>query len=383
MAKGVASAELVVAMGKDGFIGSFGAGGLPLSKIEDGIKYIQSKLTKGEPYAVNLIHSPSNPNLESGCVDLLLKYGVRFVEASAFMGLTSNIVRYHASGLEMQDGKVVSRNKVIWKLSRTEVAKVALAPPPAQMLAKLVADGSITKEQADMATTIPIASSLIVESDSGGHTDRRPLTVIFPLIKQMAGDNVLVGAAGGIGCPEAMVAAFAMGADFVVTGSINQLCQESGTSDHVRRLLRKTKYSDVAMAPAADMFSMGVKLQVVKTPFVGKSLKLWDAFCKYDSIDAIPNQLRKKLESTTFKASLDEVWESTKAYYLDVLKDRSKVEKAERDPKLKMDMCFRSYLGQSSRWAQCGDKNRLADMQIWCGPCMGHATPFSMSIPSW
>ena len=35
----VASAELVVAMGKDGFIGSFGAGGLP-RKVEDGIKYI-------------------------------------------------------------------------------------------------------------------------------------------------------------------------------------------------------------------------------------------------------------------------------------------------------------------------------------------------------
>ena len=53
------------------------------------------------------------------------------------------------------------------------------------MLAKLVADGSITKEQADMATTIPIASSLIV----GAAVEHMIcVTLYLPLIKQMAGD---------------------------------------------------------------------------------------------------------------------------------------------------------------------------------------------------
>ncbi|MBI5896644.1 MAG: hypothetical protein HZB24_11795 [Desulfobacterales bacterium] len=36
-----------------------------------------------------------------------------------------------------------------------------------------------------------------------------------------------------------------------------------------------------------------------------------------------------------------------------------------------MALVFRSYLGQSSRWAKIGDPNRKMDYQIWCGPAMG------------
>jgi hypothetical protein len=36
-----------------------------------------------------------------------------------------------------------------------------------------------------------------------------------------------------------------------------------------------------------------------------------------------------------------------------------------------MALVFRSYLGQSSRWAIAGDSSRRTDYQIWCGPAMG------------
>ncbi len=36
-----------------------------------------------------------------------------------------------------------------------------------------------------------------------------------------------------------------------------------------------------------------------------------------------------------------------------------------------MALVFRSYLGQSSRWAITGDPSRRIDYQIWCGPSMG------------
>ena len=42
-----------------------------------------------------------------------------------------------------------------------------------------------------------------------------------------------VGLGGGIATPEATAAAFAMGAAYVVTGSINQSCVEAGTSPAV------------------------------------------------------------------------------------------------------------------------------------------------------
>jgi hypothetical protein len=36
-----------------------------------------------------------------------------------------------------------------------------------------------------------------------------------------------------------------------------------------------------------------------------------------------------------------------------------------------MALCFRWYLGQSSRWAIAGEPARRLDYQIWCGPAMG------------
>ena len=87
--------------------------------------------------------------------------------------------------------------------------------------------------------------------------------VLLPLIiaqrdriqsEQNYATRVRVGAGGGIAAPEAVHAAFALGAAFVVTGTINQMTRQAGTCDAVRLALSKATYSDVAMAPAADMF---------------------------------------------------------------------------------------------------------------------------------
>jgi len=86
MASGIASADMVITLGKQGYLASFGAGGLPLIRVEEAIKQIQSTLGNTAPYAFNLIHSPSDPQLEKNCLDLYLKYGIGSVEASAFMG---------------------------------------------------------------------------------------------------------------------------------------------------------------------------------------------------------------------------------------------------------------------------------------------------------
>ena len=240
MAKGIASADLVIAAGRAGLLGSLGAGGLSLDLVETALDKIQSALDPegmsftvatcillmvcnlcwpgvfiGLPYAVNLIHSPFDASLERGNVELFLRRGVRVVEASAFMNLTEHVVRYRVAGLERDsNGTIVARNKVIFKLSRTELAEMALRPPPAKMVASLLAQGLITAEQAEMAEHVTMADDVAVESDSGGHTDNRPLHVIFPLIKNLARKiareygfpaPVRVGAGGGIGCPEVRV----------------------------------------------------------------------------------------------------------------------------------------------------------------------------------
>lgn len=390
MAKGIASAELVIAAGKAGILASLGAGGLPLGKVEEALDQIQAALPSG-PYAVNLIHSPFDDHLEKGCVDILLRRGVRTVEASAFMKLTPHVVRYRVAGLAQgSDGRVICRNRIIFKVSRTELAEMALRPPPAAMVEKLLRNGDITAEQAALAKRVPMCDDVAVESDSGGHTDNRPLHVILPLIMRLRDKiqkemgypphlHVRVGAGGGIGCPEAVVAAFSMGAAFIVTGTVNQMARESGSSTYVRRVLSKATYSDVVMAPAADMFDQGVELQVLKkgTLFPSRAKKLYQLFSLYDSLEEIPAKEMAKLEKRVFQKSVGEVWQETRNFYINRLHDPEKVDRAENhDPKLKMSMTFRWYLSKSSGWANRGDEGRERDYQIWCGPAIGSFNEF-------
>jgi PfaD family protein len=66
---------------------------------------------------------------------------------------------------------------------------------------------------------------------------------------------------------------------------------------------------------------------------------------------------------------LEQVWTETEAYFS--RRDPSQNERALRDPKHRMALVFRWYLGQSSRWAIDGIPHRKLDYQIWCGPAMG------------
>jgi len=386
MAKGIASAEMVIAGGTNGMLCSFGAGGLPLHLVSSALEKIQAALPNG-PYAVNLIHSPFDESLEKGNVDLFLARGVRVVEASAFMKLTVNVVRYRVAGLEKcpTTGKAICHNKIIFKVSRTELAGMALGPPPDDLVAKCLAAGHVTAEQAELAKSVGMCDDLAVEADSGGHTDNRPMPVLLPVILSLrdqiaakTGVRVRVGAGGGIGCPEAAAAAFAMGADFILTGTINQMCREAGTCDDVRQKLSQAVYSDVVMAPAADMFDQGVELQVLKkgTMFPARSKTLYELFVKYPSLDAVPPALMARLEKSTFCQPVGDVWKETARFYSEQLKDPEKIAQAEADPKLKMSLVFRWYLSKSSNWANRGIPERKLDYQIWCGPAIGSFNGF-------
>lgn len=380
MAGGIASEELVIALGKAGILGSFGAGGLRPDRVEAAIQRIQEALPNG-PYAFNLLHSPNEPAIEQGAVNLYLKHGVRTVEASAFLDLTSNIVYYRVAGLELNSaGQIECKNKVIAKLSRREVATKFLQPAPTTLLKPLVEQGLITELQATLAAKVPMADDITVEADSGGHTDNRPLVCLLPSILELRDEiqekygyanPVRVGVAGGIATPQSALAAFMMGAAYIVTGSINQSCVEAATSQHTKRLLAQAEMTDVMMAPAADMFEMGVKLQVLKrgTFFPLRAQKLFELYRTYDAIENIPVEEREKLEKQIFRRSLESVWQDTVAFFAQ--RDPDQIDKAVANPKRKMALIFRWYLGLSSRWSNTGEAGREIDYQIWCGPAMG------------
>ncbi|WP_435007869.1 PfaD family polyunsaturated fatty acid/polyketide biosynthesis protein [Tundrisphaera lichenicola] len=380
MANGIGSVEIAEAMGRAGMLGIFGAAGLPIRAVDAAITRLEASLGPAGPYGFNLIHSPNDPALEGEVANLYLRRGVRLVEASAYLDLTLPVVKYRVAGLRRDEsGQVVAPNRVIAKVSRVEVASKFLAPPPERFLRELVAQREITEDQARMASEIPMAADVTAEADSGGHTDNQPAIVLIPTMLALR-DRLQaqyqyavpprIGAAGGISTPWSAAGAFAMGASYVVVGSVNQSCVESGTSDIVRKMLAEAQQADIAMAPAADMFEMGVKVQVLKrgTMFAMRGAKLLEFYRAHDSIERIPAADRAMLEKMIFRAPLEEIWNQTRGYFLE--RDPKQVERAERDPKHKMALVFRSYLGQSSHWANAGDPSRAVDYQIWCGPAM-------------
>jgi PfaD family protein len=380
MAGGIASADLVIALGQAGMLGSFGAGGLAPDRITTAINRIQQALPQGA-YAFNLIHSPNDPALERKAVDLYLQYGVKTVEASAFLDLTPNIVYYRAAGLSLNaNNQIEIRNKVIAKLSRSEVAVKFLQPAPTHLLKELLTQGLITEQQAHLAQQIPMADDITVEADSAGHTDNRPLVCLLPAILSLRDETltqygyarpVRIGAAGGIGTPESAIAALTMGAAYIVTGSINQSCVEANASEQTKKLLAQAEMTDVMMAPAADMFEMGVRLQVLKrgTLFPVRAQKLYELYRNYNSIESIPPTERSQIEKQIFRKNLDTVWQETVTFFQK--RDPAQLEKVADHPKRKMALIFRSYLGLSSRWSNTGESGREMDYQIWCGPTMG------------
>ncbi len=381
MYRGISSKELVIGMGKGGMIGYFGTGGLNLQQIEDAIAYIQKELKDGQAYGANLLHNPESQQIEEETVNLFLKYNVRNIEASAYMQMTPALVRYRAKGLSQKaNGITFIANKIMAKVSRPEVAQAFLNPAPERIVNKLVENNTITKEEADLLKKIPMADDLCVEADSGGHSDRGVAYTLMPAMIKLRDDimrkfnyqiKVRIGAAGGIGTPEAAASAFILGADFILTGSINQCSVEAGTSDAVKDLLESMNVQDTDYAPAGDMFEIGAKVQVLKKGlfFPARANKLYDLYRHYDSLDEIDEKTKKQIQEKYFHRSFDEVYDEVKNYFSGF--DPHQIEKAERNPKHKMALIFRWYFGYSTDIAITGNKERKVDFQIQCGPALG------------
>jgi trans-AT polyketide synthase/acyltransferase/oxidoreductase domain-containing protein len=311
-------------------------------------------------------------------VDIFIALGVRNIEAAAFLQVTPALVRYRAQGLERDaSGKVHISNKIMAKVSRPEVAKAFLSPAPERLVAKLVAENKISPEKAALLKEIPMADHICVEADSGGHTDGGVAYALMPAMTKLRNEmmakyqypqKVGIGAAGGIGTPEAAAAAFMLGADFIMTGSINQCTVEAAVSDRVKDLLQQINVQDTEYAPAGDMFELGAKVQVVKKGvfFPARANKLFEVYRQYNSLEEIDTKTKRQITEKYFKRSFEKVYEDVKNYY-----PAREIEQAEQNPKYKMALVFRWYFGYSSRLALTGNEESVIDYQIHCGPSLG------------
>jgi trans-AT polyketide synthase/acyltransferase/oxidoreductase domain-containing protein len=381
MYKAIASVDMVVRMGRAGYLGFFGAGGVKLPRIEESIRRIQAALGGGEPFGVNLLSSPEDPGAEMGVVELCLRHGVRNVEAAGYIVLSPALVRYRVKGLSRgASGELASANRVIAKVSRPEVATAFLNPPPAQVVADLASAGLVSAEEAELARHVLMADDLCVEADSGGHTDMGATAVLLPAMIRLRDEicrrrndqlEVRVGSAGGIGTPEAAASAFLMGADFILTGSVNQCTVEAGNSDAVKDLLQTMDVQDTAYAPAGDLFELGAKVQVLKKEvfFPARANRLHELWRQHRAWEEIDAATRARIERDYFGRSFESVYRETASHYAE--RSPREIEKAERDPRHKMALVFRWYFVHTMRLALQGAQEQRVNFQVHCGPALG------------
>jgi trans-AT polyketide synthase/acyltransferase/oxidoreductase domain-containing protein len=382
MFRGVSSVELVARLGRAGLRGYFGAGGLDLDTVDKALAELARTPGLDGRYGVNVLHDLTRPGAEDALTDLLLRHGVRHVEAAAFTAVTPALVRFRFTGAHRTpDGTPVAVRTLVAKCSRPEVAAHFMAPPAEELLRRLVARGALTAAEADAARGLPVAQDICVEGDSAGHTDGGVSLALVPTTAALAARvtaqhgyvrRLRVGACGGLGTPEAVAAAFVLGADFVVTGSVNQCSPQAGTSDAVKDLLAALDVQDTAYAPAGDLFELGSRVQVVRkgTLFAARANKLYQLYRGHSGLDDLDEATRTWLERDCLRAPLDQVWKQTCAHYRDTGRDRE-IERAERDPRHRMALLFKSYFARTNRAAQDGDPAERANYQVHCGPAAG------------
>jgi hypothetical protein len=125
-----------------------------------------------------------------------------------------------------------------------------------------------------------------------------------------------------------------------MTGSVNQAAVESGLGEGGKRLLAQAGIADVAMAPAADMFELGVKVQVLKrgTMFAPRAERLFALYQRYASLEALPAEERDRLEKEILRLPVEEVWEQTRTFWRE--REPAQLARAERDPHHRMALVF-------------------------------------------
>ncbi|MGD9484540.1 ACP S-malonyltransferase [Streptomyces sp. TRM70308] len=347
---GVSGPEMLRAAAKAGLLGFLGTGGLTPDEVEERLRALSADLGLGGAFGVNLLYRHGAPEQEAALVDALLRHGVDIVEASGFPLITPALVRFRLKG-----------GRIIAKVTRTDVAAEFLAPPPERLVARLLDAGEVTEAEARAAAGRPMADDLCVEADGGWLSSTADLLTLLPAVLRLRDaaarpdHRVHVGCAGGIGTPEAAAAAFLLGAEFVLTGSVNQCSVEAATSAAVKDALQEAREFDVDTAPWGEMFELGVRARYLKRGlfFPARASRLHELWRRH--------------------ASLAELDEDTRAEVTDRYLGGEPLPAAApgEDPKAHLAAVFRRYFARGFRLAVTGDHRSRVDHLVHCGPAMG------------
>ncbi|WP_044199636.1 ACP S-malonyltransferase [Dyadobacter tibetensis] len=390
MYRGISSAEMVIKLARSGILSFFGSNELPLDVVQQNVNQIQEALKGKHPFGVAVRYNPNDTNYDMQLIDLCLQLGVKNIEVSAYLQLTPALIRFKAKGMRRDvKGNPMNEHRIMAKVSRPEVAETFFQPPSQGDLVKLVEHGLITDQQAQDVSKVSIADDICVESETVGALVLLPSIILLQkqIIKKFPeAIKVRIGLSGGIGTPQAIACAYVLGADFVLTGSINQCTVEAGINAISKDLLQEIDIHDTILAPSSDFFEMGVQEQVVKkgTLFPLRARKLYTLYCQYNSLEEIPEKIKFQLERDFFKAPIAQMLQHVQNELLKQNK-YDELDRVKQQPKLMLGQLFRLYLERSRLLPfQEEDSNKM-NFQLRSSPALGAFNQFvcSTSLESW
>ncbi|WP_412540280.1 hypothetical protein R8Z50_31375 [Longispora sp. K20-0274] len=202
----VTSVDLCLRLGKAGLLGFYGAEHMPLGAVDAALDELRDT-----PFGMELPAAH-----EDDLVDRYLAAGVRYVDATGYSEPTPALLRYRFAAGPRQ---------LLLNVASPAAAEAFLRPPSG---AALRAAG-LAPEASDAGP--PVATDIAVLGGNVAHL------LALVRMRDRLGSPTRIGYGGGLGTPEGVAAAFVLGADFVVAGSVNHPTPEAGATDEVRDAL--------------------------------------------------------------------------------------------------------------------------------------------------
>jgi trans-AT polyketide synthase/acyltransferase/oxidoreductase domain-containing protein len=379
MGHGISGVDFVVKSCNEGILSFLGANCVDLDVIGSMIDQVKHKINSDTLFGVNITENYFEPQNTKDLINLCTEKGVRVIEASNFMTVTKELVRYKISGIGLDAEGSVTGNAIIAKVSNTNVAREFLKPPSDSILNELLNEKAITKDEFDIAGKIPVADDVCIVGDCAYETEKGNLLTMLPEVLDVAEkiykENLLVaksriGAAGSIGSGRTILALHYMGAEFFMTGSVNECTKEADIPDDVKDMLVKTNVNDFTYAPSENMFELNRFVQVLKKGvfFPSRANMLKSVYDTVNSIDDISGEIKLYIEDKLLQCGFDN-------YFAKIKLTENQIKLANSNSKYKMAIIFKQYLHEASDkalFSKDRDKD-VVDFQVYCGTAIGTA----------
>jgi trans-AT polyketide synthase/acyltransferase/oxidoreductase domain-containing protein len=391
MCNGISSTNLVVKMAKAGFLAFLGSHGLTIPKVESLIQSCKCELTPSQQYGINVHYVPSDPIINTQLIELCIKHELSCIEVSGFDHISIDLVKYRVKGLLKEKGCIISKNKILVKTSQSKTAEIFMQAAPLHILEKLLAEKVISNQQFELAQVIPMADDICVEGHGGWKTEQAVTLTKLPEIIQLRdkyrkshtqSPKIRIGCCGGLATPQSIAAVFMLGAEFVLTGSINQCTVEAAISEHSKNLLQKCKVDDSSCVPAGDLFESGAKVQVLRkgTFFPARAQKLYDLYRLNDKWDDVEEHVRQQIEKHFFNRSFISIYQEISKQF-----SQSELNEAAHNQKFQMAQVFKWYFQYCKNLAIEGSPQNQQNYQIFNSSALGAFNQLVMgdSLEKW